>query len=59
MSDEKKGNKLSAEDLMEILEKISQVYEEAGKSIETAVLYKEGEEEPEILIDNREEKNIH
>lgn len=41
---------LTSEDIAKILEAIQKAYEQAGKKIVTAELYRPGEEEPEVLI---------
>ena len=48
---------LSTEEIKGILELLQEAYKEAGKTIQTAVVYRGDDEE--MLIDNRDEKDIN
>lgn len=52
MTDNEEQRTLTDEELDELIETIQKAYEKAGLKIKTATLFK-GDEEPEMLVDNR------
>lgn len=51
------GEKLTAEEIAEIMELIAEAYEKAGKKIETATMI-QGDKQ-ELIIDNRKPEEIN
>lgn len=58
MSEDKKKDKISKEDMEKILKAFIDAKEASGKIVSTALLYTD-EEEPEILYDARKEEDLH
>lgn len=50
--------KMTKDEIIEIMELLQKAYSEAGKKITTGVLY-EADAEPEIIVDNRTDKDIN
>lgn len=49
---------ITKEDIAKIMAALSEAYKAAGKEIKTAVLL-EGDKDPEILVDTRDDEDIN
>jgi phosphoserine phosphatase len=52
-------SKLTKEDIATILEALEEAYEKAGRKLKTAYMVGDGDEEGEMLIDNRDKDELH